>query len=230
MYRQGRVALRKGGAFAYVVRQGGAPGSSCAPRAPLPNVVPGATVRAKYQVSAGVSAHCPLERSLFTVALDITLTGENGGARWCFVDLLRKSVSRRRSPQEFVWPTNSRTQCTIYSFLGGSHGSHSPPCGWPVFWSRPRSRPVCCWRAAGAAAADNGALANDGSNSGVVSNVGTGNVFGSVDGNYVSTQQTATGSGASNQANTLAVKDNSGTILAGQSNKNFNIVFAPVFN
>ncbi|MER6396889.1 hypothetical protein ACIF6L_03360 [Kitasatospora sp. NPDC086009] len=83
---------------------------------------------------------------------------------------------------------------------------------------------------AGAAAADNGALANDGSNSGVVSNVGTGNVFGSVDGNYVSTQQTATGSGASNQANTLAVKDNSGTILAGQSNKNFNIVFAPVFN
>ncbi|MGV9266483.1 hypothetical protein ACWDRR_17695 [Kitasatospora sp. NPDC003701] len=83
---------------------------------------------------------------------------------------------------------------------------------------------------AGAAAADNGALANDGSNSGVVSNVGTGNVFGSVDGNYVSTQQTATGSGASNQANTLAVKDNSGTILAAQSNKNFNIVFAPVFN
>ncbi|MFF1906736.1 hypothetical protein [Kitasatospora sp. NPDC058218] len=83
---------------------------------------------------------------------------------------------------------------------------------------------------AGSAAADNGALANDGSNAGVVSNTGTGNVFGSVDGNYVSTQQTATGSGASNQSNTLAVKDNSGVILAGQSNKNFNIVFAPVFN
>ncbi|KJY38056.1 MULTISPECIES: hypothetical protein [unclassified Streptomyces] len=83
---------------------------------------------------------------------------------------------------------------------------------------------------AGAAAADNGALANDGSNSGVVSNVGTGNVFGSVDGNYISTQQTATGSGASNQANTLAVKDNSGTILAGQSNKNYSIVFAPIFH
>ncbi|MFD5918134.1 hypothetical protein ACFVYP_15115 [Kitasatospora sp. NPDC058201] len=83
---------------------------------------------------------------------------------------------------------------------------------------------------AGAAAADNGALANDGSNSGVVSNIGTGNIFGSVDGNYVSNQQTATGSGASNQANTLAVKDNSGAILAGQSNKNFNVVFAPIFN
>ncbi|MFE6744664.1 hypothetical protein ACFVGM_02295 [Kitasatospora purpeofusca] len=82
---------------------------------------------------------------------------------------------------------------------------------------------------AGAAAADNGALANDGSNSGVVSNVGTGNIFGSVDGNYISNQQTATGSGASNQANTLAVKDNSGTILAGQSNKNYSIVFAPIF-
>ncbi|WP_406091283.1 hypothetical protein [Kitasatospora purpeofusca] len=83
---------------------------------------------------------------------------------------------------------------------------------------------------AGAAAADNGALANDGSNSGVVSNIGTGNVFGSVDGNYISNQQTATGSGASNQANTLAVKDNSGTILAGQSNKNYSIVFAPIFH
>ncbi|MFJ9606431.1 hypothetical protein ACIRS1_08780 [Kitasatospora sp. NPDC101176] len=83
---------------------------------------------------------------------------------------------------------------------------------------------------AGAAAADNGAGAAAGSNAGVVSNVGTGNVFGSVDGNYVSTQQTATGSGASNQNNTLAVKDNAGTILAGQSNKNVNIVFAPIFN
>ncbi|MFG3051293.1 hypothetical protein ACGFZP_10135 [Kitasatospora sp. NPDC048239] len=83
---------------------------------------------------------------------------------------------------------------------------------------------------AGAAAADNGAASNDGSNGSVVSNVGTGNVFGSVDGNYVSTQQTATGSGASNQANTLAVKDNAGVILAGQDNRNFNIVFAPVFH
>ncbi|MER6359258.1 hypothetical protein [Kitasatospora sp. NPDC001527] len=80
---------------------------------------------------------------------------------------------------------------------------------------------------AGSAAADNGALANGGSSSGVVSNVGTGNVFGSVDGNYLSTQQTATGAGASNQANTLGVKDNAGSVLAGQSNENYNIVFVP---
>ncbi|MER7751022.1 hypothetical protein [Kitasatospora sp. NPDC097643] len=83
---------------------------------------------------------------------------------------------------------------------------------------------------AGVAAADNGAGAATGSNAGVVSNVGTGNVFGGVDGNYVSTQQTATGSGASNQNNTLAVKDNAGAILAGQGNKNINVLFAPVLH
>ncbi|WP_030061478.1 MULTISPECIES: hypothetical protein [Streptomyces] len=82
---------------------------------------------------------------------------------------------------------------------------------------------------AGAAVADNGAGAATGSNAGVVSNVGTGNVFGGVDGNYVSTQQTATGSGASNQSNTLAAKDNSGAILAGQGNKDVNVIFAPIF-
>ncbi|MFF2141183.1 hypothetical protein [Kitasatospora sp. NPDC058190] len=82
---------------------------------------------------------------------------------------------------------------------------------------------------AGAAAADNGAGAAGGSNAGVVSNNGTGNVFGGVDGNYVSTQQTATGSGASNQNNTLASKDNAGNILAGQGNKNINVIFAPIF-
>ncbi|MFF7994165.1 hypothetical protein ACFZDG_30825 [Kitasatospora xanthocidica] len=82
---------------------------------------------------------------------------------------------------------------------------------------------------AGAAVADNGASAAAGSNAGVVSNVGTGNVFGGVDGNYVSTQQTATGSGASNQNNTLAVKDNAGAVLAGQGNKNVNVIFAPIF-
>lgn len=82
---------------------------------------------------------------------------------------------------------------------------------------------------AGAASADNGALAGDGSNSSVVSNIGSGNVFGSVDGNYNATQQTATGSGASNQNNTLGVKDNSGLVFADQSNTNFHVVFAPVF-
>lgn len=83
---------------------------------------------------------------------------------------------------------------------------------------------------AGAAAADNGAAAGAGSNAGVVSDVGTGNVFGGLDGNYVSTQQTATGSGASNQNNTVAVKDNAGNVLAGQGNKNINVIFAPVFH
>ncbi|MFJ9693180.1 hypothetical protein [Kitasatospora sp. NPDC101183] len=82
---------------------------------------------------------------------------------------------------------------------------------------------------AGAAAADNSAGAAAGSNAGVVSNVGTGNVFGGLDGNYVSTQQTATGAGASNQNNTVAVKDNSGNVLAGQGNKNINVIFAPIF-
>ncbi len=83
---------------------------------------------------------------------------------------------------------------------------------------------------AGAAAADNGALAGDGSNSSVVSNIGSGNIFGSVDGNYNATQQTATGSGASNQNNTLGVKDNTGFVFADQSNTNFHVVFAPVFH
>ncbi|KJK57118.1 hypothetical protein [Saccharothrix sp. ST-888] len=82
---------------------------------------------------------------------------------------------------------------------------------------------------AGAAAADNGALAGDGSNSSVVSNTGTGNIFGSVHGNYNTTQQTATGAGASNQNNNLQVKDNAGLVLADQSNKNIDFVFAPVF-
>ncbi|WP_033347081.1 hypothetical protein [Kitasatospora aureofaciens] len=82
---------------------------------------------------------------------------------------------------------------------------------------------------AGAAAADNGTGAAAGSNAGVVSNTGTGNVFGGVNGNYVSNQQTATGSGASNRNNTLAAKDNAGDILAGQGNKNVNAIFTPIF-
>ncbi|MFE9422616.1 hypothetical protein ACFYNO_06605 [Kitasatospora sp. NPDC006697] len=81
---------------------------------------------------------------------------------------------------------------------------------------------------AGAAFADNGAGSQDGSNASVVSNVGSGNIFGGVDGNANWTQQVATGSGASNQNNTLGVKDNSGLIWADQSNKNVDITFAPV--
>ncbi len=83
---------------------------------------------------------------------------------------------------------------------------------------------------AGAAVADNGALAGGGSNSSVVDNYGSGNIFGSVDGNYNATQQTATGSGASNQNNNSQVKDNTGFVFTDQSNKNFHFVFAPVFN
>ncbi|MCX4747919.1 hypothetical protein OG455_20760 [Kitasatospora sp. NBC_01287] len=81
---------------------------------------------------------------------------------------------------------------------------------------------------AGAAFADNVAGADQGANSSVVSNVGSGNIFGSVDGNYNWTQQTATGSGASNQNNTLGVKDNSGWVYADQSNKDVKIDFAPI--
>ncbi|MER5861993.1 hypothetical protein [Kitasatospora sp. NPDC002040] len=83
---------------------------------------------------------------------------------------------------------------------------------------------------AGAAAADNGALAGDGSNSSVVSNVGSGNIFGTVTGNYNQTQQVATGSGASNQNNNFQVKDNTGFIFSDQGNRDFNFVFAPVFH
>ncbi|MFJ9519438.1 hypothetical protein ACIRPK_14365 [Kitasatospora sp. NPDC101801] len=83
---------------------------------------------------------------------------------------------------------------------------------------------------AGAASADNGALAGDGSNSSVVSNIGSGNIFGTVTGNYNQTQQVATGSGASNQNNNLQVKDNAGFIFSDQGNRDFNFVFAPVFH
>ncbi|MFD8701538.1 hypothetical protein ACFV1W_02805 [Kitasatospora sp. NPDC059648] len=74
---------------------------------------------------------------------------------------------------------------------------------------------------AATAHADNGAAANDHSNGSVVSNVGSGNVIGSVAGNVVNTQQTATGSGASNQNNGLAVTGNRGNIGAVQGNGNF---------
>ncbi|MEZ0092838.1 hypothetical protein [Streptacidiphilus sp. EB129] len=71
---------------------------------------------------------------------------------------------------------------------------------------------------AGAAAADDGSFANDHSNSSVVSDTGSGNLSGWVDGNSNWTQQTATGWGASNANNTLGVKGNSGTIYSSQSN------------
>ncbi|MFJ9775228.1 hypothetical protein ACIRVF_28935 [Kitasatospora sp. NPDC101157] len=74
---------------------------------------------------------------------------------------------------------------------------------------------------AATAHAANGAGANDHSNGSVVSNAGSGNVIGPVTGNVVNTQQTAIGSGASNQNNGLAVTGNGGTIGALQGNGNF---------
>lgn len=80
---------------------------------------------------------------------------------------------------------------------------------------------------AGIAAADNGADNNNGSTStqtttttstSTTSNTGSGNVSGGVDGNYNATQQSATGSGATNQNNTAGVKDNGGVVVIEQGN------------
>ncbi|MFE7560214.1 hypothetical protein [Kitasatospora sp. NPDC057500] len=70
----------------------------------------------------------------------------------------------------------------------------------------------------GTAHADNGAGADHQSTSGVVSNTGSNNVLGNVVGNVTGTQQTATGSGAGNQANTLAVSGNAGSVGVLQGN------------
>ncbi|MFD7901123.1 hypothetical protein ACFV4F_35540 [Kitasatospora sp. NPDC059722] len=73
---------------------------------------------------------------------------------------------------------------------------------------------------AATAHADNAAGADQHSNSSVVSNTGSNNIIGNVHGNVVSTQQTATGSGASNQNNGLAATGNGGNIGALQGNGN----------
>ncbi|MDH6111273.1 hypothetical protein P3T36_003297 [Kitasatospora sp. MAP12-15] len=73
----------------------------------------------------------------------------------------------------------------------------------------------------GSAQADNAAGSDNGSNSSVVSNWGSGNVVGSVTGNGNAAQQTATGSGGSNENNTTAVAGNSGGVGALQGNLNF---------
>lgn len=73
----------------------------------------------------------------------------------------------------------------------------------------------------GSAQADDGAAADNGSNSSVVSNWGSGNVVGSVTGNANSSQQTATGSGGSNQNTTNEVVSNSGVVGSEQGNLNF---------
>ncbi|MFE7591043.1 hypothetical protein ACFU6K_16725 [Kitasatospora sp. NPDC057512] len=63
-----------------------------------------------------------------------------------------------------------------------------------------------------------GAGASDRSNGSVVSDSGSGNIIGAVHGNVVNTQQTATGSGAGNQNNGVAVTGNGGTVSADQDN------------
>ncbi|MEU3823808.1 hypothetical protein GT045_05685 [Streptomyces sp. SID486] len=76
---------------------------------------------------------------------------------------------------------------------------------------------------AGVATADNGALANDGSNAGVASVVGSG-VGGNNHGNSSTTNQNAVGSGASNQSNTAQVNGSAFTAIQ-QGNENVAIHF-----
>ncbi|MEU3570950.1 hypothetical protein AB0E96_21385 [Kitasatospora sp. NPDC036755] len=71
---------------------------------------------------------------------------------------------------------------------------------------------------AATAHAGNRADAADHADSSVVSNSGSGNIMGNVNGNAVNTQQTATGSGAGNQDNGLAVAGNTGSVSSQQSN------------
>ncbi|MGW0879028.1 hypothetical protein [Streptomyces sp. NPDC002671] len=75
----------------------------------------------------------------------------------------------------------------------------------------------------GVAAADNGAFADDGSNAGVSSIIGSG-VGHNNNGNSSTTQQNAVGSGASNQSNTAQVKGSAWTAIQ-QGNDNVAINF-----
>jgi len=77
----------------------------------------------------------------------------------------------------------------------------------------------------GVAAADNGALADDGSNAGVATLSGV--VFDN-NGNSSTTQQQANGSGASNQSNTAQVKGSAFTAV-NQGNRNVAINFTELW-
>jgi hypothetical protein len=79
----------------------------------------------------------------------------------------------------------------------------------------------------GVAAADNGAFAGDGSNAGVASIVGSG-VGHDNKGNSSTTQQSAVGSGASNQSNTAQVKGSAFTPV-NQGNKNVAVNFTELW-
>ncbi|MFJ9865555.1 hypothetical protein [Streptomyces sp. NPDC101165] len=75
----------------------------------------------------------------------------------------------------------------------------------------------------GVAAADNGAFADNGSNAGVASVIGSG-VGHDNHGNSSTTQQNAVGSGASNQSNTAQVNGSAWTALQ-QGNENVAVHF-----
>ncbi|MFE0513489.1 hypothetical protein [Streptomyces sp. NPDC058964] len=75
----------------------------------------------------------------------------------------------------------------------------------------------------GVAAADNGGFADNGSNAGVASIVGSG-VGGNNHGNSSTTQQNAVGSGASNQSNTAQVNGSAFTAV-NQGNENVVVHF-----
>ncbi|WP_405871232.1 MULTISPECIES: hypothetical protein [unclassified Streptomyces] len=79
----------------------------------------------------------------------------------------------------------------------------------------------------GVAAADNGAIADNGSNAGVASVVGSG-VGHNNNGNSSTTQQNAVGSGASNQSNTAQVKGSPFATI-NQGNKNVAINFTELW-
>ncbi|MFJ2610494.1 hypothetical protein ACIQOU_29620 [Streptomyces sp. NPDC091279] len=72
----------------------------------------------------------------------------------------------------------------------------------------------------GVAAADNGGFADDGSNAGVATIVGSG-VGHDNNGNLATTQQNAVGSGATNQSNTAQVK---GSAFTGINQGNENVL------
>ncbi|MCX3062899.1 hypothetical protein [Streptomyces beihaiensis] len=83
--------------------------------------------------------------------------------------------------------------------------------------------PLAAGLFSGVAMADNGAIANDGSNAGVATVSGSG-VGHDNSGNSSTTQQQAVGSGASNQSNTAQV-NHSGFTAIDQSNENIAVNF-----
>ena len=79
----------------------------------------------------------------------------------------------------------------------------------------------------GVAAADNGGVADDGSNAGVASIIGSG-VGHDNNGNSSTTQQNAVGDGASNQSNTAQVNGSAWTAIQ-QGNENVAVHFTQLW-